>query len=89
MSFCKISFDLHCEKGHPTYRVYLNDELFTERTFVYHGNFLREHLQIDAPVGNYQIHIERTTPGKLSIRNTKATLGRVKIIDSQTFRILE
>ena len=36
MAFCKISFDLFCDKGkQPRYRLYVNGELFTERTYIW------------------------------------------------------
>ena len=91
MAFCKVSFDLFCDKGDkPRYRLYVNDELFTERTYIWRGTqYLRENLQIDAPPGEYKIHLEKVDPAKLRMRNTRADYGPVEIVDSTTFRILE
>ena len=91
MAFCKVSFDLFCDKGDkPRYRLYVNDELFTERTYTWSGNkYLRENLQILAPAGEYTIHLEKVDPAKFRIRNTRADHGPVEIVDSTTFRILE
>ena len=91
MAFCKISFDLFCDKGtDPVYRLYVNNELMTERAFTFTGNqYLREILQIDAPPGEYKIHLEKVTPGRFRIRNNSVDYGPAEIVDSTTFRVLE
>lgn len=88
MPFCKVSVDVFCEKGHPSYRLFVNEELFTERQFLYEESFLREHLQIEGPPGMYQIRLEKLGKGKLFLRNTRAEIGDIKIIDTQTFKLL-
>ena len=40
------------------YRVYVNDELFTERTWIWPGGCLEETLLISAPAGVYPIRFE-------------------------------
>jgi len=91
MSFCKVSFDLFCDKGdNPDYRIYVNHELFAERTYVWKGTkYLREMLQIDAPPGEYNIHLEKLDKCRMRLRNTSADHGPVEIIDSTTFRIVK
>lgn len=91
MAFCRVSFDLFCDKGHePRYRIYVNGELFTERNYIWKGTqYLRENLQIDAEPGEYTILLEKVDPAKLKMRNTKVDLGPAEIVDSTTFRILE
>ena len=47
----------------PTYRVFINDELFTERTWIWKEDFyLREEIQIDAEPGDYSIRYELVPP---------------------------
>lgn len=47
----------------PNYRVYINDELFTERTWIWQDDvFLREEIQILADPGEYAIHYELVPP---------------------------
>ena len=91
MAFCKVSFDLFCDKGQePRYRLYVNDELFTERTYIWQGTeYLRENLQVEAPAGEYKITLQKLDKGKLNIRNTRVDFGPAEIVDSTTFRILE
>ena len=91
MAFCKVSFDLFCDKGNkPRYRLYVNNELFTERTYIWGGTqYLRENIQILAPPGEYKIILQKLDKGRLHIRNTRADHGPVEIVDSTTFRIIE
>lgn len=47
----------------PIYRVYVNDELFTERTWLWKDDFyLREEIQIEAEPGDYNIRYELVPP---------------------------
>jgi hypothetical protein len=91
MAFCKISFDLFCDKGeNPRYRIYVNNELFTERTYIWKGvKYVRENLQVNAPPGEYTIKIEKIDPGKFRVRNTKIDYGPAQLVDSTTFRITQ
>jgi hypothetical protein len=91
MAFCKISFDLFCDKGNnPRYRIYVNNELFTERTYIWTGNkYVKENLQVEAPAGEYTISIEKVDPAKFRLRNTTVDFGPAEIVDSTRFRIIE
>ena len=91
MAFCKVSFDLFCDKGDkPRYRLYVNNELFAERTYIWQGTeYLRENLQVEAPPGEYKITLQKLDKSKLNIRNTRVDFGPAEIVDSTTFRILE
>ena len=54
--------DVRCRWGEPTppprYRCYVNDELFTERTWIWTNEYLEESLQILAPPGKYRVRYE-------------------------------
>jgi hypothetical protein len=77
--FVKVLFDVHCdwEGSAPDYRVYVNDELFTERTFNFTDAYLEEMLQIEAPHGNYKIQCELVPPAIASLRveNMRVEVG--------------
>jgi hypothetical protein len=77
--FVKVLFDVHCDwtGSAPDYRVYVNDELFTERTFNFTDAYLQEMLQIEAPEGNYRIHCELVPPAlaKLRVENMHVDYG--------------
>jgi hypothetical protein len=47
----------------PIYRVYVNDELFTERTWIWQDDsYLREEIQIEAEPGDSSIRYELVPP---------------------------
>jgi len=77
--FVKVLFDVYCEWQGPApdYRVYVNGELFTERTFNFTDAYLEEMLQIEAPEGNYRINCELVTQGlaKLRMENMRVEFG--------------
>jgi hypothetical protein len=58
--FVMALIDVNCDwTGEPPrYRCYVNDELFTERTWIWTENYLEEQLQILARPGQYQIRYE-------------------------------
>ena len=63
--FVRVVCNLTCkwEGLAPTYRVYVNDELFTERTWSWtDSTYLEEQIQIEAEPGEYKISYELVPP---------------------------
>jgi hypothetical protein len=60
----QIHCDVYCKwNGNDTrYRLYVNDELFAERTWLWKDEYLEELLQISAPAGTYKIKYELVPP---------------------------
>ena len=89
--FVKILADVHCDCApdqRPIYRLYVNDELFTERTWIWENVYLEEVIPILAEPGDYVIRYELvpgTTAG-LNIQNLRIAEGFATIQDS-TVRI--
>lgn len=52
----------------PRYRVFVNDELFSERTWIWEGVYLEESLQIEAEPGIYPIRVELVDPESASLK---------------------
>ena len=77
--FIRVLFDVHCdwEGKAPNYRVFVNDELFTERTYNFTDAYLQEMLQIEAPHGNYKIRCELVPPAfaRLEVKNMHVDYG--------------
>ena len=74
----------------PIYRVYVNDELFSERTWIWPEDiFLHENLQIEAAPGEYDIRYELVTPNLAELYVTPPTVdyGPGKIISNGQLRI--
>jgi len=91
----QVQCDVYCKwDGNDTrYRLYVNDELFTERTWIWNGKeyYLEEVIAIEAPPGLYKIKYELVEPSssKLKIRNMRVTTNNAVIQEDQiTLEIL-
>jgi|688.fasta_scaffold485700_3 hypothetical protein len=91
--FCKVSFDVYCdwEGIAPAYRIYLNDELYTERTFAYEEAYLEEMLQVYAEPGTYTMVLEPLQPNlaKFRIEDCRVIYGPARMLDRTQFEILK
>ena len=90
--FVRVLCDVDCrwEGLPPTYRVYVNDELFTERSWNWDRQYyLEEILQIEAEPGEYTIKYELVPPhlATLKVENTRVTNGPGSIIEGNKLRI--
>lgn len=94
--FIRILLDLKVERiknqGKPGYRLYINDELFTERNWRWPQTCrVEELLQIKAVPGKYKVRIEKYHPTKarFNISNMRVELGDARIIENDTIEILK
>lgn len=89
--FVTVTADLDCEwEGHnPIYRVYVNDELFAERTWLWTTEYLREIISIFAPPGDYVMRWELVPPhlGTLRVKNVQIATGTGLMVEDQILRI--
>lgn len=89
--FVKATFDLKCdwEGLPPVYRIYVNDELFTERTWTWTKHYLNEALQIQALPGTYTVTVQPVGPNlaKFYTENHAVKHGPAEWIDSTHLRI--
>ena len=91
--FVRVLADVNCEwEGlSPIYRVYVNDELFAERTWIWTDQCLEENLQIEAEPGNYDLRWELVPPclAKLTVDNVRVEYGPASIKDNNLLRIYD
>ncbi len=77
--FVQAAFDIDCEwEGiNPVYRVYVNDELFAERTWRWTDAYLNENIKVQALPGRYHVRVEPVGPqiAKFTINNYSIKLG--------------
>lgn len=77
--FVRVLADVDCtwEGLDPIYRLYVNDELFAERTWTWSNAYLEENLQIDAEPGEYAIRFELVPPhlAQLTVSNIRVDYG--------------
>ena len=57
-----IDVDVWCQHtdSSPVYRVYVDNDMLTERTFIWPGarNYITEHIEVDIEPGVHQVRIE-------------------------------
>lgn len=74
-----VLVDVNCKwnEDPPRYRCYINDELFTERTWVWKDAYLIERLILHTEPGTYQIRYELVDPenAKLRVNNFRIKEG--------------
>lgn len=68
----------------PRYRCYVNDELFTERTWIWTDQYLEENIQIQAEPGHYTVRFELLDSeySRLKVHNLRIDSGPA-IIDRE------
>ena len=91
--FVCVLADVHCdwEGLDPSYRVYVNDELFAERTWRWTDSYLEEMLQIEARPGKYHLRWELVPPhlAQLRVENVRVDVGPANIKNKTLLRILD
>jgi len=89
--FVRLLADVNCEwrDSAPIYRAYVNDELFTERTWIWTDEYLEECFQIDAEPGEYYIRYELVEPhlATLTVTNFRVDYGTATV-NNNVVRIL-
>ena len=69
--------------------MYVNDELFAERSWTWENVYLEELLQIEAKPGKYYIRYELVPPhlARLTVENTRVEEGPASIKGGNVLRI--
>ena len=89
--FVKMQLDVHAKwNTHPPmYRVYVNDELFNERNYMWQPTeYVTEILQISAEPGEDTVRIENHG-GEFTVRSLRCSVGKVRVINNSMFEIIE
>lgn len=72
----ELKFNVHCYYSgtNPRYRVYVDNDLITERTFVWREDqYIEETVIIEAPAGTHRLRVENVDPalGTFTVENIK------------------
>lgn len=85
--------EVHCEWKHdpPRYRLFVNDELFVERQYIWKKEFLEEMIPIWVNPGDYKI-VYKMVPGNqgmFEIKNMRVDQGPpgATVLNNRTLRI--
>jgi hypothetical protein len=91
--FVRVLVDVNCdwEGLPPIYRVYVNDELFAERTWTWTDEYLEEMLQVEAEPGKYRLRWELVPPhlATLRVENVRVDHGPANIKNNDLLRIYD
>lgn len=74
MSEHKLTVDVyaHCGEGNPRYRVFVDNDLLTERDFTWPGHeiFIRENIIVNLNPGSHILKVEQiNTVGTIQVKN--------------------
>lgn len=80
---CDVTGKAHAQP--LRYRAYINNELFTERTWIWTDSYLEENFQIQASPGVYPIRFETVDAdnGRIKVRNHRVVVGPGQIVEYQ------
>ncbi len=74
-----VTADVYCRWSGPPpiYRLYVRDELFSERTFIWQDGYLTECFHVHGDPGDYRLRYDVVTEGTASIivKNLRVTYG--------------
>ena len=74
-----VKCDVYCDwrDQPPVYRLYVGDELFVERTYIWQQQYLEEMIPIYAGPGRYEIRYELVPPstGTITVKNMRVESG--------------
>ena len=87
----QMRIDIHTAyigKEVPRYRLFVNNELFSERCYKFESNiYLSEQLFIKNQPGEYKIHVESVSDFKYKLRNLRCAYGTAKVTGNETFEL--
>lgn len=92
-SYATVICEVHCEWKHdpPRYRLFVNDELFVERQYIWQKEFLEEMIPIWVNPGDYKIVYEMVPgdQGMFEIKNMRVDQGPpgATVLNNRTLRI--
>lgn len=88
-----VTCDVRCvwRKRPPSYRVYVNDELFAERTWIWENAYLEETFHVNAKPGKYLIRYEllENSRATLTTENFRVEHGEAEVNDNGEIEIYE
>lgn len=73
----------------PIYRAYIDDELLTERSFIWQNAYLEEQLQLQVDAGKYELKFELLDDygAEMKIENVRVTQGPAGIKKGRILRV--
>ena len=92
-SYVRVLSKIDCdwEGLNPVYRLYVNDELFSERVWRWTNDYLEEVIQVEAEPGDYNLRYELVEPhlATLKVGSLTVEYGPAQAVNDTTFRITQ
>lgn len=91
MALIKVTLRLRCtwDGFPPDYRVYVNDELFSDRTYNFQpSEFLEENIIVHADPGIYNVKVESNAIASFDILPIRIEFGLARELSDTSFEIL-
>lgn len=90
--FVQVTADIRCSGNvdqQPAYRLYVNDELFTERTWRWDVNtYINESIVIIGKPGTYEFRVDCChANNEFKLRNLRVEDGCARVVDSRRVEI--
>lgn len=94
--FVVLQLDVRCywqgSSVCPAYRLFVNNELFTERTFIWKDHYLVENLQTQAAPGVYTVQlvtVSNASGAMLAASNLRVLSGPAKVTGHNTVQVFD
>jgi hypothetical protein len=90
--YVRVECDVYmtwCGDIPPIYRAYIEDELLTERTFIWQNACVEERLQLQVDPGRYEIRFELLDENgaELKVENVRVTEGPAGIKKGRILKV--
>lgn len=88
----ELALEIHClyAKQGPRYRLYVDQDLITERTFTWVSGkqYIHEHIVVNVQPGQHSIRIENVDPDLGIITTKNLTLDGIPTAGENVFEII-
>jgi hypothetical protein len=84
MAAVALTINVFCQKDwarNPVYRVYVDDDLLTERTWIWpaYEFFIKENIEVDISPGKHRIVVQTTVPDSDNIVFRNLTVNGILV----------
>lgn len=92
MAHAALTIDVYCHRdwdSSPVYRVYVDDDLLTERTWAWpsYETYIKEHIEVEVEHGAHQVKIYNCAPNNnISFKNVTVDGRLLPDSSSQEFQ---
>lgn len=83
MALVSLTVDVYCSssEGEPSYRIYVDDELLTERSWTWpaYEIYITEHIEVDLEPGAHRLHVRECNCGPVFYTEKMTVNGEINV----------